>query len=206
MTPFCVVDETTTQTISQHGYSIYLYRNTPNTVLVLSNHVYIYNLYDKSFRIAKEDKKEPIIWGTLQAIASEEGHTYLFDSRRIYVMDHSTLQLTSLFTSSKETIINSVAYDKKGTFWMGTSRGLECYSVQTNELSSVQTNLFTDVSLVVCHNPDEIWIGAENMLFSYSPHKERFTIYGESDGVMPNEYIPRSQLIIDEQGIYMGGA
>lgn len=57
MTPFCVVDETTTQTISQHGYSIYLYRNTPNTVLVLSNHVYIYNLYDKSFRIAKEDKK-----------------------------------------------------------------------------------------------------------------------------------------------------
>lgn len=205
MTPFCVVDETTTQTISQHGYSIYLYRNTPNTVLVLSNHVYIYNLYDKSFRIAKEDKKEPIIWGTLQAIASEEGHTYLFDSRRIYVMDHSTLQLTSLFTSSKETIINSVAYDKKGTFWMGTSRGLECYSVQTNELSSVQTNLFTDVSLVVCHNPDEIWIGAENMLFSYSPHKERFTIYGESDGVMPNEYIPRSQLIIDEQGIYMGG-
>lgn len=105
MTPFCVVDEITTQTISQHGYSIYLYRNTPNTVLVLSNHVYIYNLYDKSFRIAKEDKKEPIIWGTLQAIASEEGHTYLFDSRRIYVMDHSTLQLTSLLPPLKKPLL-----------------------------------------------------------------------------------------------------
>lgn len=205
MTPFCVVDEATTQTISQHGYSVYLHQNTPNTVLILSNHVYIYNLSDRSFQIAEEDKNEPIMWGTLQAIVSEEGRTYLFDSKRIYVMNHETLQLTSLFTSSKEVIINSVAYDKRGTFWIGTSQGLECFSAITKESVSVQTNLFTDVSLVVCPNSNEVWIGAENMLFSYSPRKERFTIYGESDGVMPNEYIPRSQLVIDGQGIYMGG-
>lgn len=204
-TPFCVVDEATTQTISQHGYSVYLYRNTPNTILILGDHVYVYNLHDKTFQIALENEQEPITWGTLQAIASDEGHTYLFDSKRIYTLDHATLKLTTLYNPQKESIINSVAYDRQGNFWLGTSQGLELLRTSTGTVTPIPSNLFTDVSLVVYHTPDEIWIGAENMLFSYSPRKERFTVYGESDGVMPNEYIPRSQLVIEGQGIYMGG-
>ncbi|MDM8335907.1 hybrid sensor histidine kinase/response regulator transcription factor [Mediterranea massiliensis] len=204
-TPFYVIDKDITQDISQHGYSVYLYRNTPNTILILSDHVYIYNLHNKTFQIAIENDKEPITWGSLQAIASDENRTYLFDSKRIYTMDHSTLKLTVAFTPQKETIINSVAYDKQGNFWIGTNQGLELFRSATGKSTSIQSNLFTDVSLVVYHNPDEIWIGAENMLFSYSPSKERFTVYGESDGVMPNEYVPRSQLVIEGQGIYMGG-
>lgn len=204
-TPFYVIDKDITQDISQHGYSVYLYRNTPNTILILSDHVYIYNLHNKAFQIAIENDKEPITWGSLQAIASDENRTYLFDSKRIYTMDHSTLKLTVAFTPQKETIINSVAYDKQGNFWIGTNQGLELFRSATGKSTSIQSNLFTDVSLVVYHNPDEIWIGAENMLFSYSPSKERFTVYGESDGVMPNEYVPRSQLVIEGQGIYMGG-
>lgn len=171
----------------------------------MSDHVYIYNLHNKTFQIAIENDKEPITWGSLQAIASDENRTYLFDSKRIYTMDHSTLKLTVAFTPQKETIINSVAYDKQGNFWIGTNQGLELFRSATGKSTSIQSNLFTDVSLVVYHNPDEIWIGAENMLFSYSPSKERFTVYGESDGVMPNEYVPRSQLVIEGQGIYMGG-
>lgn len=58
-TPFRVIDEATTQTISQHGYSVYLHRNTPNTILLLSNHVYIYNVSSRTFSIAIEEKETP---------------------------------------------------------------------------------------------------------------------------------------------------
>lgn len=204
-TPFNVIDEATTQTLSQHGYSVYLHRNTPHTILLLSNHVYIYNLHDKTFSIAIEEAGSPVNWGTLQAIASVEGRTYLFDSKRIYEMNHASQRLKTLLTIPQEASINSVAYDGQNTFWIGTNQGLECFNTATGQVSAVPTSLFTDVSLVVYRTPDEIWIGAESMLFSYSPHKERFIIYGESDGVMPNEYIPRSQLVIDGEGIYMGG-
>ena len=203
--PFDVIDEATTQTISQHGYSVYLHRNTPNTILLLSNHVYIYNVASRTFSIAVEEKDNPVNWGTLQAIFSEKDRTYLFDSKRIYEMHHITQQLKTLYTSPKDATINSVSYDRRSRFWIGTNQGLAYFTPATKQSASVPTSLFTDISSVVCRTPDEIWIGAENMLFSYSADKERFTIYGESDGVMPNEYIPRAQLVIDGQGVYMGG-
>lgn len=203
-TPFRVIDEATTQTISQHGYSVYLHRNTPNTILLLSNHVYIYNVSSRTFSIAIEEKENPVSWGSLQAIFSEEGRTYLFDSKRIYEMNHTTQHLKTLYTSSKDININSVSYDRKNRFWIGTNQGLAYFTPATGQYTQVPTSLFTDISSVICRTPDEIWIGAENMLFSYSTDKERFTIYGESDGVLPNEYIPRAQLVINGQ-VYMGG-
>ena len=204
-TPFNVIDEKTTDTLSKHGFSVYLYRNTPNTILLLSNHVYIYNLRNKTFTIATEEKESPIDWGTLQAIANGDGCTYLFDSNRIYALNHHTSHLKTLFTRDSETILKSVSRDREGNFWIGTTQGLSCYNSKTGKIKSIQTNLFTDVSLVMCNTPEEIWIGAENMLFSYSPQEDKFIIYGESDGVMPNEYIPRAQLAVAHKGIYMGG-
>lgn len=204
-TPFQVIDQATTETLCHHGYSVYLYRNSPHTILLLSDHVYIYNLRTQQFSIANEEEPGTIVWGSLQAIASEDNHTFLFDAHRIYRLDHHTQQLHTLLTLQAEKTLNSVAYDKQGHFWMGTSEGLEQFVPATGQRKSVKTGLFTDVSIVVCRHADEIWIGAENMLFSYSPSKERFIIYDESDGVIPNEYVPRAQLVIPERGIYIGG-
>ena len=204
-TPFNVIDDATTQTLSKHGYSVYLHKNTPNTILLLSNHVYIYNLHTKTFSIAIEENGKPISWGTLQAISSEKDRTYLFDSQRIYEMNHSSQRLKTLFTAGQEAAINSVSYDGKETFWIGTSQGLQSFNIITGHTATIQTSLFTNASIVVCNAPDKIWVGAESMLFSYSPTLEQFIIYGESDGVIPNEYIPRAQLVIDGEGVYMGG-
>ncbi|MDO4163592.1 MAG: response regulator [Bacteroides sp.] len=205
-TPFTVIDEKTTHTLSQRGYSVYLHRNTPNTILLLSDHVYIYNIKEKKFSIAAEAEPNLIKWGTLQAITHTKDHTYLFDSKRIYELDHRTQILRSIFSCNSEMAINSVAYNPNtGIFWIGTNQGLSQFVPSENKLQTVQTKLFSDVSLVVCGSEDEIWIGSESMLYSYSPQEDRFIIYGESDGAMPNEYIPRSQLVVPGEGVYMGG-
>lgn len=204
--PFIVIDEETTNILSKHSYSVYLHRNTPHTILLLSNHVYIYDLRTKKFAIATEEKKGLINWGTLQAITSIENATYLFDSKHIYVLDHTTQVLKVIFACNSEMSINSVTYDNQGSFWIGTTQGLSQYIPDKGKLIPIKTNLFSGVSLVVCEpQKEEIWIGAENMLFSYSPSKNNFILFGESDGAMPNEYIPRSQLVIPNKGIYMGG-
>lgn len=203
-TPFPVIDKKTTETLSKHGYSVYLYRNTPNSILLLSNHVYIYNIQTQTFSIAEEERKNTIVWGTLQAITSTKDVTYLFDSKHIYTLDHYNNRLSILFSSNSEMSINTVSYDNAQTFWIGSNQGLHHFQPQAGKLTPIHTNLFNDVSSVVCtHN--EIWVGAENKLFAYIPHDKRFVIYGESDGVIANEYIPRAQLTMPDGGVYMGG-
>lgn len=202
--PFFVIDEQTTLTLCKHGYSVYLYQNTPNTLLLLGDHVYVYDFRSKTFAVAEEEENT-INWGTLQAITSTEQYTYLFDVKRIYKMDNETLRMEVLFVCEDGMIFNSVTCDCDGMFWIGSNKGLLHFTQQTRTLQRVDTNLFSEVNSVVCGQQGEIWIGAENMLFSYQPVEEKFILYGESDGALPNEYVPRSQLISGEKDIYIGG-
>lgn len=204
-TPFIVIDEQTTTTLCKHSYSVYLYRNTPNTLLLLGDHVYVYNLQDKTFTIASEEEEKVINWGTLQAIACNEKNTYLFDQKRIYELDNTALQLKVLLACDNGMTINSVTCDREGIFWIGSNYGLIRYAPQTTRLESVATPMFTEISSVVCGQQGEVWIGADNMLFSYQPKEKKFILYGESDGALPNEYVPRSQLVSGEKDIYIGG-
>ncbi len=204
-TPFTVMDEATTTTLCKHGNSVYLYQNTPNTLLILGDHVYVYHLSDKKFTIASEEKEGLIYWGTLQAVTHDAERTFLFDFKRIYELDHRTLRLKVLYTCNNEMSIYSVSCDPSGTFWAATNQGLNSYVPGTDVLKPVHTNLFIEVSSVLCDPQGKVWIGAENKLFSYLPRDGKFILYGESDGVIPNEYVPRARLLIGENNVYMGG-
>ena len=51
-----------------------------------------------------------------------------------------------------------------------------------------------------------LWLGADGLLFRYSIGEDKFFIYGESDGAIPNEYLHKSTLVTrDGAHIYMGG-
>lgn len=204
-TPFEVMDEKTSKMISRSGYSVYLYRNTPHTILILGDHVYIYDLEKKTFSIAREEKENLISWGTLQSVCHDETHTYLFDINRIYVLDNDTRLLKELFVCDEDMQINAVVRDGKGDFWIGGNRGLSRYSPRSGKLEPVKTNLFIAVSSLVFGPEGGLWIGAENRLFAYLPAENRFILFGESDGVISNEYLPRPKLVTPDNHIYMGG-
>ena len=204
-TPLTVIDEETTTALCKHGNSVYLYHNTPNHILLLGNHVYVYNLKERRFTIATEDPEGLIYWGTLQAIAHQEDCTYLFDFKRLYKLNHQTMRLTPLLVCDDEMCIYSVAYEKEGNFWIGTNQGLHRYTLDMEKPEPVPTSLFTEISSVVCDPQGKVWIGAENMLFSYLPQEDKFILYGESDGAIPNEYMPNSRLVSKQRDIYMGG-
>lgn len=65
--------------------------------------------------------------------------------------------------------------------------------------------MFREVTSVAYAN-QYLWLGADGLLFRYSIGEDKFFIYGESDGAIPNEYLHKSTLVTrDGAHIYMGG-
>lgn len=77
LSPFTIIDAETTARLCLHGHAVNLYQSTSRTVLLLSDHVYIYHLDTRRFTLAGEEKNTPISPGSLQAIAATDEATYL---------------------------------------------------------------------------------------------------------------------------------
>ena len=81
--PFTIVDKETTTQLCNRGKSVNLYQNTPNTVLLLGDHVYQYHLKEKKFdKVTGEEGKS--IVGTLVPFKHENNRTYINDFKHIY--------------------------------------------------------------------------------------------------------------------------
>lgn len=203
--PFVIVNKETNNRLCKHGNSVNIYQNTPNTLLLLSNHVYCYHLKEKKFSIVSEEKDINIIEGSLKAIAHSERYTYLNDIKHIYELDNNSNRLKVLFSSQDDMCINSVSMDEYGCFWIGSNVGLIGYNPITREQESVSTSLFTEISSLICDQKGKVWIGAENMLFAWSISEKKIALFGESDGAVPNEYFPEARLLSLQGDLYMGG-
>lgn len=203
--PFTIINKEVNDRLCMHGNTVNVYQNTPNTILLLSNHVYYYYLQEKKFSIASEEKGIRIIEGSLKAITCNENYTYLNDIKHIYELDNHSNSLRVLFMSQGDLNINSVSMDEHGCFWIGSNLGLVRYDPVTKEQKRISTSLFTEVSSLICDHKGKIWIGAENMLFAWSIAEEKLALFGESDGVVPNEYFPEARLLSRQGDIYMGG-
>ncbi|MFV0325680.1 MAG: two-component regulator propeller domain-containing protein [Bacteroides xylanisolvens] len=202
--PFTIIDRATTVRLCNQGKIINLYQNTPNTVLLFRDQIYQYHIKENRFdTIAEEKHSEPL--GATMAIAQTDSKTYLNNLKYIYEFDHLTGKLTTLFKSRGDTIINSVAQDEYGNFWIGNNYGLNYYSVIKKTQTRISTALFAGVSQLVYDRQGKLWIGANNMLFTWLVNEKKFILWGESDGALPNEYLSTSRLVSEQGDIYMGG-
>lgn len=206
--PFIIVNDSINKYLYHRGKSVNVYQNSPESILILTDFLYHYNIKTHSFREIKVDKTNPI-YGILLPICKNANFTYLNDMKTIYAFNSHTHRITPLhsFDFDTDTIINSVSQDKNGIFWIGTSRGLCSYDSQNNTCISYPTSLFTNAISVVCDLRGRVWIAStENMLFSWSIEEKKFIIYSESDGLSLNEYMNEPRLVSSQGDIYMGGA
>lgn len=202
--PFIIIDKETNKRLCNKGKTVNLYQNTPNDILLLADHMYIYHINNKKFSIATEEKGKEII-GTLLPITQKGNYTYLSDSKRIYELNNANSHLKPLFSMNKDTIINIVSRDENGYFWIGSNYGLSYYNPSTGEHQNVPTNLFSEITLLACDQQGKVWIGAESMLFAWLIKEKKFALFGESDGAMLNEYLSKPQLVTKQGDTYMGG-
>lgn len=77
--------------------------------------------------------------------------------------------------------------------------------IRPKKLNFINTSLFHSASSVVCDRKGHVWIGSGQDLYSYAPQENRFTLYGEADGALKNEYLSKPVLLTQDGKTYMGG-
>ncbi len=203
-TPFIIIDPETSKRLGSRGKTVNLYQNTPHSVLLLGDHIYRYDLKEQTFSMATEQQGADII-GTILPIATSLNGIYLNDNKHIFHLDNRTNHLEIIFQCRKDTLINSVSRDEYGNFWIGNNYGLIHYNPVTQEQTPIPTSLFEEVTLIVCDRQGKVWIGTDNMLFAWLIKERKFVLFGESDGVIQNEYLSKPRLLSSQGNIYMGG-
>ena len=187
------------------GMAVNVYQDEPGSVLLLARHIYRYDTGSQKIRVVNEEEGMEIA-GSMNAIAHNERFTYLNDSRTLYELDRTNNCLKRLFSCTGDTLLYSVSMDEKGDFWIGSNTGLGQYTPSTIRYHPLPTSLFGEVSSVICDHRGKVWIGADHMLFAWMLQSRKFILFGESDGVIPNEYLAKPRLVSGKGEVYMGGA
>lgn len=199
--PLIIVNDSINSLLCQQGKAVNLFRNTPETILLLSEMPYSYNLARKEFTPISSGKK---IIGAILPIYSEGSVSYLHDFKHIYRIDARDNKLQTLYSCKEDTIFNSVSADENGTFWIGSNHGLSNYSIENDRHIDIPNSLINEVSSVICDKRGRVWIGTNDKLFAHLISEGEFILYGEPDGVIPNEYMEKPRLLSMQGDIYMG--
>jgi len=179
-------------------------RISEDKICILSHNLYVYNTKLKSFSII-HTKENPDHLSALRLIYSNNRYIYLMGQNRIFEVDEKTNTLRTLFSMDPKETINAACSDGNGKFWIGTDWGLACYDSRTHQLHHIETKLFTNITTLFLDHQDRLWISAQNMLFSYLISKNKFVVWGESDGFTANELLFAPVLSTHTPNIYIGG-
>ena len=91
-------------------------------------------------------------------------------------------------------MFNSVSQDENGLLWIGSNHGLSYYNPGTKQYTPVSNTLINEISSLICVRQGPLWIVTEEKLFAYLIKEKKFILFGETDGVVPNEHLDNEQL------------
>lgn len=187
------------------GLAINLNKATSNRLYLFTDEVFSYEIADKKMSFLTDPDKSHAE-GALLKIYSDPKVTFLFRSYGIFQLDHLTNKLKTIFIlKQRDNPITAVTRDTTGMFWLANRDGLMYYDARKKVLRKIKTSLFESVSSVVADHENRLWIGARNMVFMYLIDEHKFVSFGESDGIIPNEFLSKPTLVTKNGDIYMGG-
>lgn len=206
--PFLLVNKSVNDRTCRTGLNIYLHQVNPHKIYIFADSIYSYDLSTKRFSHIQYNipKDKPVAFNSLTRFESNEDKTWLFNVNNIFELDHAEDSLTPVYYADESTTINSVSRDPQGRFWLGTNKGLVCYTPASGKSQVVETSLFHEISAIILDSHNRLWIGAQGMLFTYVVDENKFIVWGESDGVLLNDYFSEALLETRAGNVYMGGS
>lgn len=182
------------------GRSLNLSNTLDGRLLLLSNTLKVLGPDGKCSLIPTDDGKS--VRGNLMAIGRSDAGLWMHDNKSIYLLPPDERELVRK-CSSDSVLIRSGHLGKDGIIWIATNIGL--HRCNAADGSIIATPLTDEASSVVCDRDSRVWVGTDEHLYAYLPDQGGFTIFGESDGAVPNEYLPKPRLLSNEGDVYMGG-
>lgn len=183
--------------------SVYVYRDTPSSILILSSHIYHY--FPDTRRVERLTAEGSNAEGVFTIVGQQGPYTYLHDMRSIYSLDGRNGSLQVVYSVASHIILQCVCRDAECKFWVGTSEGLSLYDPMTHSVTPLQNATLKGVLSLLYDNGRRLWIGAEGGLYVWLPERKKLISLDESDGVQANGYTERAVLNASQGGIYIGG-
>ncbi len=191
--------------IKSSGIAVNVHKVSPDYVYLFANQIFQYHIPTQKFTLVKYSSV-PNAHSPLLKIFSDAERTYLFSPYGVFELNHAQNQIKSVFQLQPDgNPITAVGRDKHGIFWVGNREGLMRYDPKQRVLKEIKTSLFSEVSTLVADSAGRLWIGAQNMVFLYLIEENKFLAFGESDGVVPNEFLYKPSLVAATGDIYLGG-
>ena len=203
--PFTIVDKKINLEESHSGYVHYAYRVGSDKIYILSHNPYVYfpdeNLFS-TFKI----KEKGISAEGLNLAYADDSVTFLFNDNLIFKVTQRDDSLHVVLRTDASERISSLCYDKtSGRLWLGSDLGLSYFDRGDKTQYRIDTRLFNSVSYLFIDKRKRLWIGAQNMLFSFLPDENRFVLWSESDGFFPSEILNTYQRQSGTDYIYLPG-
>ena len=205
LTPFTVVDAKTDKALFNSGNGVYVWQNSPETILIVGDSLYVYHLKEQRFSPVDVEQSVSFMKGTLRMVGTEGDTSYLVDRSTLFAFDHPSEKLTVLYKNvATNEVINTAIRTADGLFWMATNHGLKKYDPETQMATYIPTSWFKDVMSLQADPLDRVWVGTYYGLFLYDPSTNRLVKFNQQDGAQANEYI-RTSSCCQGSHVYMGG-
>ncbi|MEG1563661.1 MAG: response regulator [Bacteroides sp.] len=201
---FLICNATVDDRMHNSAYPINLYVNAQGDIEFHGGEFYRYSKESKQFSsINTASERYNGSWVYVGDYCSK---SYFQNKTLIFCYNHATACFEKVYSKKKNQIF-SAYMDQKGELWIAGASGLSILNVDTGEMKTIKLPDGNDiVTSLIMDKKGVVWMGTPGALYAYIPQEQRFVIFSESDGVIPNDFLPKPVLLASDGNIYMGGA
>lgn len=200
---FTIVDKKIDAYIAGTSVPINLLVNKQNEIEFHGKANYRYNKENKLF--IPFNLPVSVVYGPWIFIGTYQSKPYYYAQNCIFCYNFQTDKTEVIYDSSNQNII-AACLGNAGEVWIANRNNLCRFTISNKEIEVVKLPDNNDlITSLVIDRQGAIWMGTPGALYSYSPAEKHFVIFSESDGVLPNDFLPKPVLITRNDNIYMGG-
>lgn len=139
-------------------------------------------------------------------IGTAGAEDYYHDRTRIFCRDRAGDRFRYVVERPVNRILTA-ALAPDGTLWFAEPGGVSRLSPGNPKPERIVLPDGNDlVTSLVAGRDGTVWMGAVGVLYAYDPQRRHFVIYSETDGVLPNDFLPKPVLHARDGNVYMGGS
>lgn len=142
--------------------------------------------------------------GALEPIYCKNGRLLCKGNNFVSEYDPLTGTHVKIYEIDEYDRIYCTAFDGNRTLYLCTDRGVERYDISTGTLTMIPEITERPTALAI-DGANRLWAATTHTLYLWNPENSNLMSYGISDGVVPNEYLSRSQMISDGRLFFGGG-
>lgn len=201
---FLIGDKALDNRINRSFNPVNLFINRENEIEFHGGYFYRYNKTNRVF--AKMDVPQGPYGGSW-VYMGEYHSNYYFQNKDCVFRRHKLTDRYEMVCDKTDRQVLAACVDTTGILWIADRGGLSTLDIATGKTTNISLPDNNDlVTSLTIDRKGIVWMGTPGALYAYFPAEKRFVILNESDGVLPNDFLPKPVLITQDNNVYMGGA